>query len=82
MKIQYKAMLNHCLYIVFSLVVIYIGGLIDFPDWVNNLSAFTHVPQIPSDEIDWPALGVLTSVALVLSLIGFIGYNKRDIQSQ
>lgn len=69
-------------YVVFSLIVIYIGGLIDFPDWVNNLSAFTHVPQIPIEEIDWPALGVLTSVALVLSLIGFIGYNKRDIQSQ
>lgn len=70
------------LYIVFSLVVIYIGGLIDFPDWVNNLSAFTHVPQIPIEEIDWFALGILSSIALVLTLIGFIGYNKRDIQSQ
>lgn len=69
-------------YIVFSLIVIYIGGLIDFPDWVTNLSAFTHVPQIPIEEIDWLTLGVLTSVALVLSLIGFIGYNKRDIQSR
>lgn len=69
-------------YIVFSLIVIYIGGLIDFPDWVTHLSAFTYIAQIPIEEIDWLTLGVLTSVALVLSLIGFIGYNKRDIQSQ
>lgn len=70
------------LYIVFSLVVIYVGDLVDFPEWVNNLTSFTHVPEIPVEEIDWAALGGLSAVAIVLSLTGFVGYNKRDIQSQ
>ncbi|MBM6615522.1 ABC transporter permease [Desemzia sp. RIT804] len=70
------------LYVVFSLVVIYVGDLIDFPEWVNNLSAFHHIPQIPIEEIDWAALGILSVLAVILTLIGFLGYNKRDIQSQ
>ncbi|MFL2133457.1 ABC transporter permease [Desemzia sp. FAM 24101] len=69
-------------YIVFSFIVIYIGDLVDFPDWVINFSAFTHVPQIPIEEMDWKALSSLSGIAVVLTLIGLIGYNKRDIQNQ
>lgn len=70
------------LYIVFSLLVVYIGDLLKFPDWFTNLSSYTHVPQVPIEELDWGSLVGLSAVAIVLTVIGFVGYNKRDIQNQ
>lgn len=70
------------LYIVFSFVVIYIGDLMDFPGWLNNLSSFTHVPQIMTEGMDWTSIGVLSAISVVFSLLGLVGYNKRDIQNQ
>lgn len=70
------------LYIVFSLMVVYIGDLLDFPDWVTNLSPYTHVPQVPIEDLDWGSLIALSAAAIILTVIGFVGYNKRDIQNQ
>jgi ABC-2 type transport system permease protein len=67
-------------YVVFCFIIVYLGGVFDFPVWVNNISSFEHVPQIPADDIDYMPLIVMTIISIVLTIIGFIGYNKRDIQ--
>lgn len=67
------------IYVTFAILVIYLGNLLEFPEWVNRLSAFHHVPQLPNEEIIWLPLGILSIVGIVLSGVGFIGYNKRDI---
>ncbi|MBP2241540.1 ABC-2 type transport system permease protein [Cytobacillus eiseniae] len=67
------------LYVVYCFVVVYLGDLLDFPVWMNNLSVFSYIPQIPIDDMNVMTMGVLTLIAIGLSVIGFTGYNKRDI---
>lgn len=67
------------LYIVYCFIVVYLGDLLDFPKWMNSLSVFEYIPQIPSDDMNYMMMMVLTLIAVVLSIIGFIGYNRRDI---
>ncbi len=66
-------------YIVFTFMVLYLGNVLDFPEWLNNLSTFTHIPQISQDIIRWTSIYALSALALFLGFVGFAGYNKRDI---
>ncbi|TWT02512.1 ABC transporter permease [Planomicrobium sp. CPCC 101079] len=67
------------LYLIFSFVVVYLGGLFQFPEWVVQLSPFGHVPRIPIEDMNYLKLLLLTGGAAILAALGFAGYNKRDI---
>ncbi|WP_342599778.1 ABC transporter permease [Psychrobacillus sp. FSL H8-0483] len=67
------------LYFIYSFIVVYLGALLQFPDWLRNLSPYGHIPQLPVEEMDFMAVSVLLIIAIVLSIFGFITYNKRDI---
>lgn len=69
------------LYLFYSFFVLYLGGLFQFSDWVGKLSPFGYIPQIPIEEMDWLSTILLLIVAVIISVTGVIGYNKRDIQS-
>ena len=66
-------------YMFFAMLVIYLGNLLEFPEWLNRLSAFYHVSLLPNEEVNWLSLSLLSIVGTVLSVSGFLGYNKRDI---
>ncbi len=67
------------LYIGYSFFVVYFGGFLQFPDWMGKLSPFGHIPKLPVEEIDFFNLATLSVIAIILIVIGFIGYNKRDL---
>jgi len=67
-------------YLLYSFVVVYLGGLLQFPEWMGNLSPYGHIPQLPVEEMDVIKVSILTIVAVVLVVAGFVGYNKRDIE--
>ncbi|PAV28254.1 ABC transporter permease [Virgibacillus profundi] len=67
-------------YVVYGFVVIYLNGILDFPEWVNNLSVYEHIPQIPVEEMDFMKITVLIIIAVILTFAGFLGYNRRDIE--
>lgn len=54
------------LYVLYSFVVLYLGGLFQFSDWVGSISPFGHVPQTPIEEF---------SVILAASIV----FNCRGI---
>ncbi|WP_078381837.1 ABC transporter permease [Sutcliffiella halmapala] len=68
------------LYLAYSFVVVYLGGLFQFPEWMNKLSPFGHIPKLPVEEIDYMKVTTLIIISIVLLLAGFIGYRKRDIE--
>lgn len=82
------ALLNGCLprwtflnwiYFVYSFFVLYLGRLIQLPDWAGKLSPFGHIPQVPVEEAAFMPLFLLTLIALLSMLLGLIGFHKRDI---
>ncbi|SET02714.1 ABC-2 type transport system permease protein [Oceanobacillus limi] len=68
------------LYLFYSFVVLYLGGIFQLDEWVGDLSPFGHVPQLPIEDMAWVPIGSLTIVAVMITVIGFVGYNKRDME--
>lgn len=66
-------------YLGYSFFVVYLGGLLDIPVWMQQLSPFGHIPGLPVDEMDWNAFLLLTFIAIFLMFAGFICYRKRDL---
>lgn len=68
------------LYVLFSFIVLYFGGLFQLDDWITNLSPFGHIPQVPVEDMTWVPIIILVVIAAIVTVLGFIGYNKRDIE--
>lgn len=67
-------------YIVASFLINYLGGLLDLPEWLENISPFGYIPALPVDDLDWMPVIVLSLIAIGLMVIGFIGYRRRDME--
>jgi len=68
------------LYLGYSFIVVYLGGLLQFPEWMSKLSPFGHIPQLPVEDITFVKLATLTFIAAMLTTIGFHSYKQRDIE--
>ncbi|MFI6691474.1 ABC transporter permease [Streptomyces sp. NPDC050433] len=67
---------------VYAFLVGYLGALLQFPDWMNNLSPFGHVPQLPAADMNWTPMLVLTAVAAGLIWLGLAGFRRRDLETK
>ncbi|MFF3302612.1 ABC transporter permease [Streptomyces sp. NPDC002908] len=67
---------------VYAFVTGYLGQLLRFPDRMNDLSPFGHVPPLPAAALDWTPLVVLTLVAAALILFGLEGFRRRDLRTR
>lgn len=67
---------------VYAFVVGYLGQMLQFPDWMSNLSPFGHVPQLPAAEMSWTPLIVLTLIAAALMWLGLAGFRRRDLETK
>jgi ABC-2 type transport system permease protein len=67
--------------VFYSFVVVYLGGMLQFPEWTRNLSPFGHVPQLPAESFDVAPLAALSLVAAGLIAVGIAAFRRRDLQS-
>ncbi|MFH9435590.1 ABC transporter permease [Streptomyces rochei] len=67
---------------VYAFVVGYLGQILRFPGWMNDLSPFGHVPRLPAADLDWTPLLVLTLVAAGLVWLGLAGLRRRDLETK
>lgn len=65
--------------IAYSMFIIMLGGLFGFPDWTLYLTPFGHMPLLPAEQYEAAPLLWLTGVTIVLLVIGFVGFRRRDI---
>lgn len=61
-------------------LVLFLGELLDMPDWLRDLSPFTHTPILPSDDVAAVPLLVMGALAVVLTVVGVVGFRRRDIR--
>ena len=66
-------------YLFLSFFLIYIGGMVGFPDAVLMVSPFGLIPQVPMEDPSVPIFIGLTAVSIVLMALGFVGYRRRDV---
>jgi ABC-2 type transport system permease protein len=65
---------------LYAFLVGYLGQILQFPDWMNNLSPFGHVPQLPADDFDLLPLVLLTAVAAALVIGGLLAFREREVE--
>ncbi|NDL60426.1 ABC transporter permease [Phytoactinopolyspora mesophila] len=70
------------LIVVYSFVVVYLGNILQVPEWTRNLTPFGHVPQVPSADFDIVPLLILTAVAAGLYAFGLYGFRRRDLETK
>ena len=68
------------LYLLYGFLTLYLGGLFQFPKWMEKLSPFGFVSKLPIEDMNWLHAGGLVAVAGVLLIFGFHRYNARDIE--
>jgi ABC-2 type transport system permease protein len=56
-----------------------LGEILQFPQWLLNLSPFTHVPNLPVAKFSIVPLIGLTVIAAGLVAVGLVGFRRRDI---
>jgi ABC-2 type transport system permease protein len=77
-----RAMMLTWLVVVYSFVVVYLGNILQVPDWTRNLTPFGHVPQVPSADFDIVPLLILTVIAAGLYAFGLYGFRRRDLETK
>jgi ABC-2 type transport system permease protein len=60
-------------------LVSYLGPLLSLPDWVMDLSPYSHVPLLPAEDFSPGPLLALTAVAAALTAVGVIAFRRRDV---
>jgi polyether ionophore transport system permease protein len=59
-------------------VVGFLGVILKIPDWVQKLSPFERMPQLPAQRLDVLPLVVVTAIAAAFTLAGLGGFRRRD----
>jgi ABC-2 type transport system permease protein len=65
--------------LVAFIVVGEFGSLWTLPEWVMDLSPLRHAPTLPVQAADLGAVLALTAAALALSVLGYLGWRRRDL---
>lgn len=65
----------------YAIFVVYLGGLLRLPAWLQNLSPYTHVPRMPAADFTPLPLAALTAIAAGLIAVGLIGFRRRDVDA-
>jgi ABC-2 type transport system permease protein len=67
--------------LVYAIFVVYLGGLLNLPDWLLNLSPYTHIPRQPAADFAAVPLVILTVLAALLVAAGLGGLRRRDLEA-
>jgi ABC-2 type transport system permease protein len=51
------------------------------PGWVVGMSPFAHLAPVPLAAPNWPALVVMTALAVALAGAGAAGFRRRDLRT-
>lgn len=62
-----------------ALVMGQLGTLFDLPEWLLDVSPYSHVPLVPAEPVAWTPLLWLSAVAVGLAAAGFAAFRRRDL---
>jgi len=59
--------------------VVYIGKILQLPDWLIEATPFGSIPKIPIEDFNIVPLIILTIISIIMFVFSFVGYRKRDL---
>ncbi len=62
-----------------ALVMGQLGKLFELPQWLMNVSPFSHVPLVPAEPFTATPVVWLSAAALALGAVGFAAFRRRDL---
>ena len=62
-----------------GLVMSQLGELLELPQWLMDVSPFTHVPRVPAEDFSALPVLLLLGAALALGAVGFAAFRRRDL---
>ncbi|PID54725.1 MAG: multidrug ABC transporter permease, partial [Micrococcales bacterium] len=65
--------------VVATFALTLLGPTFDLPNWALGISPLHHVPTVTAANPDWRSLVVLCGLVVLLGVVGFAGYRRRDI---
>lgn len=57
------------------------GVIIGLPEWISDISPFGYGALVPAADVEVMPLVVLTLIAVVLTVAGLVGFQRRDIRA-
>ncbi len=66
-------------YLTYSFFLDYFAGILNLSEALKNTAPQSWLPKMPMEDFDIKAFIVLTVVSLLFMVIGYLGYNRRDM---
>lgn len=70
------------IYVGFSMMLNYFNGILNLPEWFEKTAIFSWIPRMPVEEFDGRIFAVMTGIGVILMVIGYLGYQKRDFMER
>jgi ABC-2 type transport system permease protein len=55
------------------------AATLQLPQWMQNLSPFTHIPKAPAADITIVPIVSLLTIAAVLAVAGLVAFRRRNL---
>ncbi|QZY27603.1 ABC transporter permease [Nocardioides coralli] len=65
--------------LAFVAVVLLLGEVLRFPDWLRDVSPFEHLALQPVAEFDAVAFAAVLAAAALMGVAGWFGFARRDV---
>lgn len=67
------------IYLCYSLILKYFGGLLDIPEWIMKTAIQSWIPKMPVEEFNVLTFLLISAIGVGLMILGYAGYRKRDM---
>src|SRR5699024_1867498 len=67
------------IYLTYSFILNYFGSILDLPEWFFKTAIQSWIPQMPMEDFDASIFITINIMSIDLKVIGFFGYNKKDM---
>ena len=65
--------------LLFCVTVMMFGEVLQFPDWVKDVSPFEHLALVPAFSVDWTSAALVLAIAAALGAAGQLAFLRRDV---
>jgi ABC-2 type transport system permease protein len=67
-------------FVVGAYLLDFVGGLLDLPEWMLDLSPYRHLASVPAADMNLEAALLMLAVGAGAAGVGLVAFRRRDLQ--